>query len=203
MNRKSVLLTRRAAAASMLALLSGCASVPFGDGRLPVAGNLRPQPPRPKAKPPALAWRDHFANVDQGAILVNIEARWLVYWRPGGDSYEAFPIAVPLNPDLTKTGETKIVRRKENPSWRPTPDMRRRMPGLPEFVGPGPDNPLGSRALYLGWTYYAIHGTNNPSSIGTRATSGCFRMHPDDIVWLFDRAAIGTPVKVIESLPGA
>lgn len=181
------------------ALLSGCASGSFRYA--PLATNVSPEPPRPKMDPPEIDWNQFFADLTNGAVLVNIDDRWLAYWPPGSVGYyEAFPIAVPLNPDLTKTGLTKIVRRRENPSWRPTPDMRRRMPGLPEYIGPGPDNPLGERALYLSWTYYAIHGTNDPQSIGTQATSGCFRMHPDDILWLYERAEIGIPVRVIQNM---
>ena len=202
MSRNKVMFTRRAATASLLTMLAGCAG-PFEGVTLPVAGNVPPLPKRLRASPPPLNWTDHFDSIEKGGILVNIEARWLVYWHPGGEKYDAFPIAVPLNADLTKTGKTKIVRRKEDPTWRPTPDMRKRMPDLPEEVGPGPDNPLGHRALYLSWTYYAIHGTNNPASIGTRATSGCFRMFPEDIEWLYDRAEIGVPVRVIQSLSAA
>ncbi len=201
MNRKTAKFTRRAAIAASLAFLGACSSQPFG-GRAytPMATNIPPRPPRPKATPPELYWSDHFENVAQGAVLINIDARWLVYWPPGGGRYEAFPIAVPLNRDLTRTGMTRIVRRRENPDWRPTPSMRERMPELPEYIGPGPGNPLGERALYLSWTYYAIHGTNDPRSIGTRATSGCFRMYPEDILWLYDRAEIGTPVRVVQNL---
>lgn len=200
MARSPASFTRRAALFSTLAFLGACSSKPFDGRHTPMATNITPLPRRPRANPPELNWSDYFTDISQGAILVNVDARWLVYWPPGGGAYEPFPIAVPRAPELTRTGLTRIVRRRENPDWRPTPSMRERMPDLPDYIGPGPQNPLGERALYLGWTYYAIHGTNDPTSIGTRATSGCFRLHPDDILWLFDRAEIGTPVRVIQSL---
>ncbi len=155
----------------------------------------------PAAAPPTeINWRDHFSDISQGAILIQIDKRRLSYWAPGARSYRDFPIAVPRNPSLERRGETRIVRRRKNPDWRPTPDMLKRNPNLPAYVGPGPNNPLGRRALYLGWRYYAIHGTNSPDSIGRATTSGCFRLFDEHIEWLFDNAVIGTPVKVVDKV---
>jgi lipoprotein-anchoring transpeptidase ErfK/SrfK len=75
--------------------------------------------------------------------------------------------------------------------------MRRENPSLPAYMPPGPHNPLGMRALYLGWTDYRIHGTNAPWSIGHAASSGCIRMRNSDVIDLFERVHIGTPVHVI------
>lgn len=195
---------RFAAALGLLALAGGCAE---SIARHPtptetvVASALRPTPaPRPAPEVRIPEWSAYFTDISKGAILIDIEDRWLIHWEPGGESYQAFPIAVPLNEDLEKTGLTKVVRKRENPDWRPTPSMIKRMPDLPRYIGPGPQNPLGEHALYLGWTYYAIHGTNNPDAIGTRATSGCFRLKPKDIAYLFDRVEIGTPVMVLQDV---
>lgn len=185
-------------ALTVMGVLAACASDEVASPK------SAPRPAAPAAAPTptvVVEWRDFFKDVSKGAILVNIDKRWLMYWEPGGRVRHAFPIAVPLNDDLERTGVTKVVRKRENPDWRPTPSMRKRMPELPPYIGPGPNNPLGERALYLGWRYYAIHGTNNPASIGTRATSGCFRMRPDDVLWLYDRVGLGTPVRVIDDLP--
>ncbi len=186
------------------ALLSGCAESvarhPTPTEAVASAG-LRPTPApaqAPVVKIPE--WSGYFDDISQGAILIDIQDRWLIHWEPGGGSYQAFPIAVPLNEDLEKTGLTKVVRKRENPDWRPTPSMIERNPDLPRYIGPGPQNPLGEHALYLGWTYYAIHGTNNPRAIGTRATSGCFRLKPEDIAYLFDRVDTGTPVMVLRDV---
>lgn len=174
-------------------MVSGCVS--YTD-----LSDLTPEERRKRLAAVRPNWVDHFENIEKGAILISIEGRWLVYWEPGGAKSHAFPIAVPLNDDLTKTGATTVVRRKELPSWTATPDMIARNPEVPRFIGPGPHNPLGVRALYLGWRFYAIHGTNTPGAIGDRATSGCFRLFNEDIEWLYDNVGLGTPVKVIYSV---
>jgi hypothetical protein len=144
-------------------------------------------------------WRRHFKSVNKGAILVELEARRLSFWSPGGKIYREFPIGVPRSEDLERTGKTSVVRRRKNPDWRPTPLMIERNPDLPHYVGPGPENPMGEHAMYLGWKYYAIHGTNHPESIGQRTTSGCIRLFPEHVAWLFDQVVIGTPVIVVDS----
>jgi L,D-transpeptidase ErfK/SrfK len=90
------------------------------------------------------------------------------------------------------------VRKQANPTWYPTASARQDDPTLPAAVPPGPDNPLGNRAMYLGWTGYLIHGTNKDYGIGRRASRGCIRMHSDDAVALYDRVALGTPVTVVD-----
>ena len=74
--------------------------------------------------------------------------------------------------------------------------MRRDNPGLPRSVGPGPRNPLGPRAIYLGSTLYRIHGSNEPETIGQAVSSGCFRMTNEDVTDLYSRVRVGTPVIV-------
>jgi lipoprotein-anchoring transpeptidase ErfK/SrfK len=76
--------------------------------------------------------------------------------------------------------------------------MRSRHPGLPRHVRGGiPQNPLGARAIYLGWSEYRIHGTNAPGSIGRAASSGCIRMLNADVKDLYERVHIGAPVYVV------
>src|SRR5690606_42052346 len=94
-------------------------------------------------------------------------------------------------------GGRGVSAERGNPTWRRRARMRREGPGLPRSVGPGPRNPLGRRAIYLGWGEYRIHGTNAPGSIGSAASSGCFRMHNADAIDLFDRVHIGAPVIVL------
>ncbi|MCG8441753.1 MAG: L,D-transpeptidase [Caulobacterales bacterium] len=171
------------------------------------------QPPRERhveivriAEPPSPApevdWSAHFADIEDGAILVRLGARRLSYWSPGADAYREYPVAIAERPELERVGETTVTRRREKPHWRPTPDMRKRNPDLPAHVPPGPDNPMGDHALYLGWTHYAIHGTNDPASIGRATTSGCIRLFPEHIAWLYENVAVGTPVRVIREEPG-
>jgi L,D-transpeptidase ErfK/SrfK len=76
--------------------------------------------------------------------------------------------------------------------------MRAAMPDLPAFIAPGSDNPLGSRALDLGWPGYVIHGTNRPYGIGRRVSQGCVRLYETDIALLFDTVATGTPVRFVD-----
>lgn len=143
-----------------------------------------------------LDWQPHFTNLNNGAILVDISSRALHFWEEGG-TYHLFPSSVPLTEDLTRRGRTKIVRKVEGPSWRPTPSMKKRNPEWPDFVGPGPDNPLGTHALYLGWTYYRIHGTHDTRKIGRRSSNGCIGLYNEHIAQLFEMAKVGTQVLLI------
>lgn len=196
------------AIAAALIGLSGCASAPVETGAppppaaAPIAARAA-TPPRPDPVPRRPDWRPLFDDVSKGAILINISERWLIYWEPGAERSHAFPIAVPISDELTRTGRTRVVRRKELPDWRATPSMIARNPEVPRYIPPGPQNPLGEHALYLGWRYYAIHGTNTPGVIGDQATSGCFRLHAEDIAWLFDHVPTGAPVLVVEDIDSA
>jgi lipoprotein-anchoring transpeptidase ErfK/SrfK len=96
------------------------------------------------------------------------------------------------------SGVHKITAKKENPDWTPPPQMRARQKGLPAMMkGGDPENPLGTRAMYLGSTLYRIHGSSDPDSIGEAESSGCFRMTNDDVQDLYDRVPIGTTVYVL------
>ena len=101
---------------------------------------------------------------------------------------------------FTWSGTERISRMKEWPDWYPPKEMIERQPYLPRFMAGGESNPLGARALYLGNTLYRIHGTNQPSTIGTFVSSGCIRLANADIEDLYDRVQVGTRVVV---LPGA
>ena len=78
-----------------------------------------------------------------------------------------------------------------------------RQPYLPRFMAGGETNPLGARALYLGKTIYRIHGTNQPSTIGTFVSSGCIRLTNEDVMDLYTRAKVGTRVVVLPGKPPA
>ena len=100
---------------------------------------------------------------------------------------------------FTWAGRERVSRMAEWPDWRPPSEMVERSPGLPDFVPGGLDNPLGARALYLGDTLYRIHGTNEPSTIGQFVSSGCIRMHNQDVMDLYRRVSVGTQVVVLDS----
>jgi len=133
---------------------------------------------------------------DYGIIIVKTGERRLYYSLGNGQAIE-YMIAVG-KPGAQWTGQTFVSNKAEWPQWTPTPNMRRKNPGLPRFVRGGPGNPLGARALYLGWSDLRIHGTNSPRSIGQASSSGCYRMYNEDVEDLYERVHIGTPVVVLE-----
>jgi lipoprotein-anchoring transpeptidase ErfK/SrfK len=141
-------------------------------------------------------WRPYFSNLRRGAILVDIESRALHMWDEDG-AHMLFPSSVPQSEDMTRRGRTRVTRMVEGPSWAPTPNMRRRNPEWPAYVPPGPDNPLGTHALYLSWTYYRIHGTHDPRKIGRRSSSGCIGLYNRHIAEVYARSRVGTQVLVI------
>lgn len=145
----------------------------------------------------SLEWRPYFDNLRNGAILVDISSRALHFWSEDASIYKLYPTSVPLTEDLTRRGRTSVVRKVVGPSWRPTPAMRKRNPEWPAYVGPGPDNPLGTHALYLSWTYYRIHGTHDTRKIGRRSSNGCIGLYNEHIVELFALSTIGTQVLLI------
>lgn len=145
----------------------------------------------------ALDWRPYFSDLSNGAILVDISSRALHYWSEDGETYKLYPSSVPLSEDLTRLGRTRVTRKVEGPSWRPTPSMLKRNPDWPAYVGPGPDNPLGTHALYLSWTYYRIHGTHDTRKIGRRSSNGCIGLYNQHIAELFSMTKVGTQVLLI------
>lgn len=144
-----------------------------------------------------LAWQPYFDNLTKGAILVDITSRALHFWSEDESIYKLYPTSVPLTEDLTRRGRTEVVRKVEGPEWRPTPSMKERNPEWPDFVGPGPDNPLGTHALYLSWTYYRIHGTHDTRKIGRRSSNGCIGLYNEHISELFGLTQVGTQVLLI------
>ena len=133
-------------------------------------------------------------------IVINLAELRLYYFPPrgSGEPPRTFPIGIGGEGKETPVGRTSVAGKRAHPTWNPTPSERQEDPDLPERVAPGPDNPMGDFALYLGWKAYAIHGTNKPYSIGRRDSSGCIRMLPEDIETLFKAVSIGTPVTVVD-----
>ncbi len=145
----------------------------------------------------ALNWPPYFSNLRNGAILVDIPSRALHYWSEDESIYRLYPTSVPISEELTRKGRTSVIRKVEGPDWRPTPSMKRRNPEWPDYVPPGPDNPLGTHALYLSWTYYRIHGTHDTRKIGRRSSNGCIGLYNEHIAELFAMAKSGTQVLLI------
>ena len=131
-----------------------------------------------------------------GSIVIDHAKRNLYYALGGGQAIK-YRVAVGKR-GFEWFGQSFVQRKKKDPGWSPTARMRRM--GAPRYVPPGPRNPLGVRAIYLGWSEYRIHGTNAPHSIGRAASSGCIRMHNADVSDLYERIHIGAPVYVLRKL---
>jgi lipoprotein-anchoring transpeptidase ErfK/SrfK len=141
-------------------------------------------------------WQDHFDALQKGIIIADTNTRALQHWTADGEM-RVYPTSVPLTDELTRRGYTEIVFKDPNPDWAPTQSMLKRDPTLPRYVPPGPDNPLGIRAMHLSWQYYRIHGTNDTRKIGRRSSNGCIGLYNEQIVELYDLTPIGTQVKLI------
>ncbi|MDF0595895.1 L,D-transpeptidase [Psychromarinibacter halotolerans] len=146
----------------------------------------------------SLDWRPYFSNTRNGAILVDTKSRALHYWSEDQSIYKLYPTSVPLSDELTRLGRTSVVQKVVKPTWRPTPNMRKRNPEWPAVVeGGAPDNPLGPFALYLSWTYYRIHGTHDTRKIGRKSSNGCIGLYNEHIEELFGLAKVGSQVLLI------
>ncbi|SEO26912.1 L,D-transpeptidase catalytic domain [Salinihabitans flavidus] len=142
-------------------------------------------------------WRDHFDELGVACIVADTVSRALHYWSEDGSDYRIYPTSVPMSDALTKRGYTKVVRKRVGPDWTPTAAMRERDPDLPAYMPPGPGNPLGTHAMYLGWPAYLIHGTHDTRKIGRRSSSGCIGLYNEKIAELFEITPVGTQVRVI------
>lgn len=127
-------------------------------------------------------------------IVVNLGDLRL-YWFEKGKPPRSYPIGIAKDGYATPIGVTVVKSKKEKPTWIPGPSAR--ADGHPERVEPGPDNPLGEHALYLGWPSYLIHGTNDPRGVGRHSSRGCIRLYPEHIAELYARVEPGTPVRVV------
>ena len=144
-----------------------------------------------------LDWQPYFTNLDNGAVLVDTVSRALHYWSADQSFYKLYPTSVPVSADLTRLGRTEIIKKDPAPSWRPTPSMKDRNPDWPDFIPAGPDSPLGTRAMWLSWEYYRIHGTHDTRKIGRKSSNGCIGMYNEHVEELFELAQIGTQVLLI------
>ncbi len=143
-------------------------------------------------------WRDHFDDLRKGAILCDTYSRAVHFWSEDEETYLAYPTSVPMAEEFTRRGLTEITLKRREPTWIPTPNMRERDPSLPERVEAGdPQNPMGTRALNLGWQYYRVHGIDDPAKVGRRASNGCFGLMNPHVEELFELVEIGTQVRVI------
>ena len=133
----------------------------------------------------------------RNGVLVNL-AEFRLYYFKGGALVQTAPVGIGVAGLETPLGSTSVVRKMANPTWTPTPEARADHPDWPKVIPPGPDNPMGLFALYLGWRYIAIHGNQDQFGIGRPYTRGCIRLLPEDIEPLFKVVPIGTQVEVVK-----
>jgi lipoprotein-anchoring transpeptidase ErfK/SrfK len=146
---------------------------------------------------------DYHRKETPGSIVVDSDNHYLYLVQDGG---KAIRYGITVGEEaMAWSGIAKVGSMTEWPPWHPTPSEISRL-GVPKFVAPGPDNPMGSRALYLYSggkdTLFRIHGTNQPEYIGASISSGCIRMTNEDVIDLYNRVKMGTIVVVLEPKHG-
>ena len=137
-------------------------------------------------------------------IVINVAEMRMYYFKnaTSGQSFvSTYPISIGRIDWRTPQGRMKITAKALDPNWYPPESIRKEHAEegdiLPKIVLPGPDNPLGRHAIQLSVPGYLIHGTNRPYGIGMRVTHGCIRMYPKDVEKIFEEAAIGTSVEIV------
>jgi L,D-transpeptidase ErfK/SrfK len=134
---------------------------------------------------------------ERRGIVINL-AEMRLYWFPPSGQVVTMPIGIGSQGWMSPLGRTTVVRKRINPTWVPPPSVRAEDPELPATVPPGPDNPLGTHALDLGWPAVVLHGTNRPYGIGRRVSHGCFRLSNAHAERLYREVPAGTAVRVID-----
>ncbi|MCJ2012518.1 L,D-transpeptidase [Methylobacterium sp. J-076] len=134
-----------------------------------------------------------FGEGAAGTVVISVSQRKL-YLVNGDGTAIRYPVAVG-KPGKQWFGTATIDGKYVAPAWSPPWEVKRDNPRLPNVIAGGsPHNPMGAAAMTLAGGQYAIHGTNRPSSIGTWASYGCIRMYNQDVVDLYERVDVGTPV---------
>jgi len=138
---------------------------------------------------------DYRTNEAPGTVVIDTPNTYL-YLVLGNGRALRYGIGVGRE-GFTWSGTQNVTKKAEWPDWTPPSEMIERQPYLPRFMAGGPGNPLGARAMYLGGSIYRIHGTNDPSTIGHRVSSGCIRLTNADVSDLYGRVNVGTKVVVL------
>jgi lipoprotein-anchoring transpeptidase ErfK/SrfK len=157
----------------------------------------QPETGEPKALDPKYKKQlaDYRGSEPAGTIIIDTTNKFLFLTLGGGKALR-YGIGVGRE-GFTWAGSERVSRMAEWPDWHPPAEMIERQPYLPRMMAGGNGNPLGARALYLGKTLYRIHGTNQPSTIGSNVSSGCIRLLNEDIEDLYSRVQVGTRVVVL------
>jgi lipoprotein-anchoring transpeptidase ErfK/SrfK len=161
----------------------------------PSARSNRRAPPKPaKVQIPQPEKATIGGEYAKGSIVIVNHERNLYFVEETGQAIR-YPVAIGKLEDQWDGVQT-ITAKRENPTWYPPEEIQWEA-DVPPIVPPGPQNPLGPRALYLGDTLYRIHGTNRPGSIGGAVSHGCFRMHNPHIIELYEKVQVGANVYVV------
>lgn len=211
-------LSRRAFVAGLPLFAAGCSIDPGGfDGWTPAPGSYgRYGPIRdgnitipeldvssidPGLLRQLVAWR---GPQRPGSIIISIAERRL-YFITGNGRALRYAVGVGRDEALNFRGSAVIGHKERWPRWTPTASMMATIPRYRAYAGGMPgglDNPLGARALYLYRggrdTYFRVHGTSEPDSVGGAVSSGCIRLFNHDIIDLYNRVPLGTPVTVLQ-----
>jgi lipoprotein-anchoring transpeptidase ErfK/SrfK len=175
-----------------------------GDQRMAAfPADVRPETGPKKELPPQFrrALVDYPTKEPAGTIIIDTPNTYL-YLVLGNGKAMRYGVGVGRE-GFTWAGAEKVTKMAEWPDWNPPSEMIERQPYLPRFMAGGESNPLGARALYLGKTIYRIHGTNQPSTIGSFVSSGCIRLTNEDVMDLYTRVKVGTRVVVLPGRPPA
>ncbi|SDY34927.1 L,D-transpeptidase family protein [Nitrosomonas sp. Nm58] len=160
----------------------------------------------PDGAPVVIPARHIFPQAERTGLVINLPEMRLYYFPKPEKGKKpvviTYPISIGRMDWRTPLGRTTVIRKQKDPTWIPPQSLKNEAiaagnPPLPDIVPPGPNNPLGRHALYLGTTGYLIHGTDKPFGIGMRVTHGCLRMYPEEVEKLFDQVAVGTPVQLV------
>jgi L,D-transpeptidase ErfK/SrfK len=145
--------------------------------------------------------RHILPKVPYEGIVINLAEMRLYYFLKDSHQVVTVPVGIGRRDWDTPLGVLTIVEKMAKPTWHVPDSIReaRALEGvdLPHSVAPGPENPLGNYAMRLSMRTYLIHGTNDPSGVGRRSSSGCIRLYPEDIEYIFNRVSPGTPVRII------
>ncbi|MCU7815452.1 MAG: L,D-transpeptidase family protein [Candidatus Thiodiazotropha sp. (ex Rostrolucina anterorostrata)] len=134
-------------------------------------------------------------------VIINLAELRLYYFPDDRPVVITYPIGIGREGWSTPTGETRVIGKKKYPSWTVPESILQEHEDdgnpLPPVVLPGPDNPLGNRAIYLGMNGYLLHGTNKPYGVGMRVSHGCIRLYPENVERFFEEVEVGVPVRII------
>jgi lipoprotein-anchoring transpeptidase ErfK/SrfK len=207
----SPLVPKFAAALAAAVMLTGCMQT--ATYQAAPEANLKPRDKEylskvsyaktPVAPPFRRAIVDYHRHEAPGSIMVDSDNHYLYYVLDGG---KAIRYGITVGEEaMAWSGIAKVGAKNEWPDWHPTKGEIERL-GVPTFVKGGPDNPMGSRAIYLYSggkdTLFRIHGTNQPEYIGASISSGCIRMTNEDVIDLYDKVKMGAIVVVLEPKQG-